>query len=637
MRSRTWVLLSLLFCSCTQELPGRRVRSLADGAHLKFEESFQRAVEPQKAWRPGGLAVSQEGLVFLSDLENNRILRITPTGVIQVFAGDGEEGDRDGAALTARFKKPRDLVFDREGQLWVADSGNQKIKRISPTGQVSTYPWPEALKHITPHELLFDARGQFYVMDSLKGELFNASQNQKLIQTGPNQLPRALANTASGELFYADLEGIWKLNLDSTRTLARRVDSSLRRVGDLISDQASGFYLTDLYFHRLLHWQADTGLEQIAGGPSAGDKEGAGALFSFPEALALGSGGEIYLADTRNQRICKIEKAQAKDWKVSTFARNGTQGFGERKDDQDLSLPHGLVFDERSQNLIVSDYLHHRLLKISLKGEALPWFEPKDTQGEPLVLPAGLAMGSDHSLYISGSGRHRIHKISPEGKLSVLAGSGQAGLKDGLGKEAQFYLPFGIAVGPDQSVYVIEQGNHTLRKISPAGEVSTLAGDGTAGLRDGRGQQAQFNHPSGLAWHPEGYLLVADAWNHAIRRVTLQGEVSTVLGGIQPGQKPYSAQEVLEKGLYVPEGIVVSPAGEVYIADSWNHRIGKWKAPGKFEVIAGKGRYLNFGAGFADALGEQARFSQPKALALGPQGALFIADTANNRIRWIEP
>ncbi|MGE3728034.1 MAG: hypothetical protein AB7I41_20935, partial [Candidatus Sericytochromatia bacterium] len=217
-------------------------------------------------------------------------------------------------------------------------------------------------------------------------------------------------------------------------------------------------------------------------------------------------------------------------------------------------------------------------------------------------------------------------------------GSGQVGLKDGKGKAAQFYLPFGLAVGPDNTVYVADQGNHAIRKIAPDGSVTTLAGNGEAGWRDAIGPAARLNKPSGVALHPDGSLWVADSWNHRIRKISPTGHVSTVVGEKVPGQPDFEPQRDHLNSLYVPEGLTINPLGEVFIADSWNHRIRKWSPQtSRLQTLAGNGKYLNFGGGFADGRGPDAYFSQPKGIALGPQGQLLVADTGNHRIRILEP
>jgi sugar lactone lactonase YvrE len=633
------ILLSLFACS--QATENLNVHTLVNGQALKLEKVSALAEIPRKGWQPDGLVVTQTGLIFFTDRENHRVMRLTPTGVLQVLAGNGEAGEVDGQGEAARFDHPTGLSLAANGELYLADTGNQRVRKLTQEGEVSTVQLSRQVDFLAPEALLIGQDQTLYISDGPSGRLFSLQDSvKKIMQTAPSLVPEALALTPSGQLIFADLQGIWLIESSGERSLLRANDSELRRVRGLTTDGNKGYYLSDAYLHRVLYWRPGAALEVLAGGPDAGDQDGDGhkARFSFPGALARGPAGELYLADSRNNRICKLQRDSKGHIQVSTLARSGSQGFGERRDGEDLSLPHGVLYDARQNLYIVSDYLHHRLLKISPDGVATPWLEPKQIEGEPIVLPAGLAQAADGTVFVSGSGRHRIHKITPDGKVTVLAGSGKVGFNDGKGSEASFYLPFGLAVGPDNTVYVADQGNHAIRKISPDGRVTTLAGNGSADWRDGLGRAARFNKPSGIAMHPDGSIWVADSWNHRLRRISPQGQVSTVLGDKVPGQVGFDPDRDFEQSLYVPEGLAINAEGEVFIADSWNHRIRKWEPASKrFITLAGNGRYLNFGAGFADARGYDARFSQPKGVALGPNGSLIVADTGNNRIRILEP
>lgn len=628
------LLLGLWLClsACLTE-SGLQVRTLVDGRNLTLKTQSQTV--PRKGWQPGGLAVGQEGQIYVSDVENHRILHITATGVVTVLTGSGQAGWQDGPAEQARFERPQDLLLTPQGGLLVADTGNRCLRHISPQGQVSTLKTTADLKLQGPQSLALGNHSELFLSDAPSSRILAVGQTPALrVQLPPGVLPSSLHIDDHGQLLWADLQGIWRLNPAGQREWLLPLQRELQRIGDFLSDGQGGYFITDAYLHRLVHWQPGKPLRIIAGGPLPGHHDGPGpsARFHFPTALARGPAGEIYLADTRNSRICRVRIQAAGPAEVSTLARSGTQGFGERPNQEDLSLPHGIVYDPRQDAMLVSDYLHHRLMRIQRDGQALPWLTPEALPGEPLVLPAGLALGPDGSLYISSSGRHRIHKVSPSGKIQILAGEGRPGFKDGQGKAAAFYLPFGLAVGPDHTVYVADQGNHAIRAISPEGHVRTLAGNGQAGAQEGKGADARFYYPSGIAWHPQGYLLVADSWNHRICKLTLDGQVSTLIGS------PASLHPLeVEDGLYVPEGLAVTPAGEVLIADSWNHRIRAWKPGSGLRTLAGSGRFWSFNQGFMDGRGAQARFNQPKALSLGPEGSLLVADTGNHSIRILTP
>src|SRR4051794_40157834 len=149
--------------------------------------------------------------------------------------------------------------------------------------------------------------------------------------------------------------------------------------------------------------------------------------------------------------------------------------------------------------------------------------------------PFGVVIADDGAIYVADAGEsNRIRKISADGNVTTLAG-GSEGFADGVGTSASFNTPSALALGPDGNLYVADTGNNRIRKITPTGQVSTVAGDGTAGYVDGPAAQAQFNGPVGLAISPGDDIYVADTYNDVIRMITKEGEVTTIAGGGTPG------------------------------------------------------------------------------------------------------
>jgi sugar lactone lactonase YvrE len=194
--------------------------------------------------------------------------------------------------------------------------------------------------------------------------------------------------------------------------------------------------------------------------------------------------------------------------------------------------------------------------------------------------PANLAVDKEGNIYVADTNNHRIRLIRPDGTVSTLAGSTErgyvAGYADGPAGQAKFNGPRGVAVDAKGNVYVADTGNHCIRVISPAGQVTTLAGGRQPGYADGQGDQARFNYPTDIAIDATGNSYVADTANHAIRKITPAGLVSTVAGNGTPGDadgSPKAAQ------FRAPEGIAVDSQGNVYVADTGNHRIRKIVRP----------------------------------------------------------
>jgi type IX secretion system substrate protein/NHL repeat-containing protein len=241
--------------------------------------------------------------------------------------------------------------------------------------------------------------------------------------------------------------------------------------------------------------------------------------------------------------------------------------------------------------------------------------------------PAGVAVDDSGTVYIADTYNNRIRKITAGGVVTTLAGSGTAGFADGTGTAAQFNIPAGVAVDGAGTVYVADLLNHRIRKITSAGEVTTLAGSGTAGFADGSGTTAQFDQPTDVAVDASGTVYVADLYNHRIRKITVGGEVTTLAGstaGFADGTGT-AAQFTF------PQGVAVDGSGNVYVADDSNSRIRKITAAGEVTTLAGSG------FGFADGIGTAAQFDGPQGVAVDGSGTVYVADTHNNRIRKITP
>lgn len=215
------------------------------------------------------------------------------------------------------------------------------------------------------------------------------------------------------------------------------------------------------------------------------------------------------------------------------------------------------------------------------------------------------------------------------GRIDLVAGDGVAGLRDGGAMQARFADPYGVAVAKDGAVFVSDAGdNNRIRRIAPDGTVTTFAGS-VEGFADGLGAAAAFDTPSGLAFDREGNLYVADTGNHAIRRITPQGMVSTLAGDGTPGFADGPGAQARFDG---PTGIAVGADGRVYVADTYNDRIRIIAADGTVGTLAGGER-----PGDVDGPGTLARFDTPTAVAVDAMNRVYVADLRNNAIRRVTP
>jgi RHS repeat-associated protein len=309
---------------------------------------------------------------------------------------------------------------------------------------------------------------------------------------------------------------------------------------------------------------------------------------SDPEDLAVASDGSVYTIDSSTHRILKV----APNGRTTVVAGNGTQGYS---------------------------------------GDGGP-----ATQAS-LRLPRGLAIGPDGAVYISDWGDKCVRKVSANGIITTIAGTGQEGYAgdNGPATQATFRGPEGVMVGPDGSVFVADGGNGTIRKISPNGIITTVAGTGDWGFSgdNGLATRATLNNPKDVALGPDGSLYIADTGNNRIRKIAPNGVITTVAG---TGKINYSGDGGIatKATLYYPQGVAVAPDGSLYIADEANMRVRKVSADGIIRTVAGSSAFGPVGdGGFATRAGGL----NPTKVDLGPDGILYIAEPQPGRIRKVSP
>ncbi|WP_050431323.1 RHS repeat-associated core domain-containing protein [Chondromyces crocatus] len=255
----------------------------------------------------------------------------------------------------------------------------------------------------------------------------------------------------------------------------------------------------------------------------------------------------------------------------------------------------------------------------------------------PLDTVSGVAVGPDGSVYLSSTGQARVRRVDPEGLIWPVAGTGVSGGGGDGGPAllAQVQAPRGIALGADGSLCIAEQGGHRVRKIAVDGTITTVAGNGTAGFSGdgGPATQAQLRNPFSVAVTEDGTLFIADTQNHRIRRVGLDGTITTVAGS---GTAGFSGDGGLatEARLGSPRGVVVARDGGLFVVDHDNHRIRQVDRRGRISTFAGTGVAGNTGDG---GPARAARLRHPTALVLDGEGTLYVADSTGYLIRRITP
>jgi len=306
------------------------------------------------------------------------------------------------------------------------------------------------------------------------------------------------------------------------------------------------------------------------------------------------SSGNVYVADNGNHRIRKIAEKDDGIWTVSTLAGSGAEGYQDgAAASAQFNLPIGVAVDS-SGNVYVADRGSNRIRKITKEndgtwtvgttaGSGTVGYQDGAAASAQFNFPTGVALDSSGNVYVADESNHRIRKFTEDDgtwEVSTLAGSGTVGYQDGAAASARFFFPAGVAVDSSGNVYVADNANHRIRKITEedggAWTVSTLAGSGTAGHQDGAAATAQFNLPSGVALDSSGNVYVADNGNSHIRKITEEDggawTVSTLAGSGTAGHQNGAAATAQ---FHTPSGVALDSSGNVYVADNGNSRIRK--------------------------------------------------------------
>ncbi len=572
----------------------------------------------------------------------------------------------DGSEGSPRFYSPHGIGCDASGRAYVADQSNGAIRRVDPDGTVTTI----SSCFNRPAGLVVAGDGSIYVSDIVENtisritrdgvvELVAGIARQKGSTDGPPGVamfnaPQGLALDRPGNLYVADEKNhvIRRIAPDGTVStiagaagVAGAVDGQgpaarFSEPQGVAVDEDGIVYVADSTNHTIRKIMPDGTVSTIAGtagAQGAVDAKGAEARFDFPAAIAVASGGVLFVGERGNNAVRRIEP----DGAVSSFS--GKMDAGMLRDGGPAEARFDSVWGiaiAPGGGLVVSDMSNCAIRRVSASGDVFTLAGTVDqlgfADGKGLGhrIDGGLSVCADEdgNVYVADYGRSIIQRRAPNGTLSVFAGTlGVAGHADGPGQSAQFAGPVGMAIDRAGNIYVADQLSRTIRKISPLGVVATIAGTPwQSGTQNGSGASASFVLPMDLAVDGDGNLYVADQYTGflftttVIRKIAANGLVTSLAGYYGPPRPQPMDGVGADAYFHVVTGIAVDAKGDIYACDSFDSVLRKITREGVCSTVAG----VYGSTGVADGFGSDARFGKPSDLDFGEDGNLYISDGA---------
>lgn len=574
-----------------------------------------------------GVAVDSAGNLFIADAADHRVRKVTLDGNISTVAGDGFPGFRGdgGPASAARLNTPYGIVADPTGTLYIADLGNNRIRKVTPDGAITTVPGTESL--VAPRNVAVDLAGTLFISEFGGARVWRIRAGGVLETVagtgtagfagdgGPApaaqlSYPAGLALDAAGNLYIADssnhrirkVAGGVITTVLGTGVPGADVPTQLNLPTSVVVDRSGNLYVGDSGNQRVQQLMVAGTINTLPG--SGRD-------------LALDSAGNLFIAS--GPQVFELPPSLA----IQTVAGDGSyqfRGDGGAATSARLNGPVAIALSSSGQ-LFIADQKNSRVRTVNAAGvistAAGDGIAGSDA-GE-LSFPSGVAVADSGTVYVSDQNNDRIQELTAGGGVMTLAGTGAPGFNgDGLPATAtQLFSPRAITLAVDGGVYFVDAGNARIRALHPEGVVSTVA-QMTAG---------------GVAADNSGNVYISDIARDRIVRVDPSGLVSVIAGtgaaGFAGDGGPATSAQ-----LNAPEGLAIDTQGNIYIADTGNHRIRMIGPDAVIGTIAGTGM-PDFGGDGGPAL--SAALNSPGGLALDKLGNLYVADTGNNRVRMLTP
>ncbi len=541
--------------------------------------------------QPMGVAVDAQGALFIADTENHLIRKVTVGGATRLVAGSGNQGGLGdgGPAFRAQLQSPTGVAVDGQGNVFIADSENSRVRKVSADGTMSTFA------------------GQ---ASPAGGGISGYSGDGGPATSALLMLPWAVAVDGQGNVFIADAEAsvIRKVNPAGTITTfagdgvpdfggdgGPATSAQLNFPQGVAVDGQGNVFIADTINSRIRKVAPNGTITTVAG---TGDFDFYGdggpatdAALMAPEGIAADGQGNLLIADTGNGRIRKVNSSGT----ITTIAGTGDFGFGGDGGpaiDAQFDRPVGVAGDSQG-NVFVADQFNDRVRKISAAGTITSVVTVLGSSGPavqaPFFFPGGPAVDTQGNIYVTDFLNNRVEKVTPDGMIATVAGTLADGFSGdgGPATAAELSGPVDVAVDGQGNLFIADSNNLRIRKVSPAGTITTVAGNGTFGFSGdgGPATSAALGSILALTVDGQGNLYLIDS--SRVRKVATTGTITTVAGngtfGFSGDGGPATSAAMR------PAGIVVDSQGNLFIADGFNHRVRTVNTSGIISTVAGTG------------------------------------------------
>ena len=633
-----------------------------------------------------GTAMDTNGNLYIADTGNNVIRKVGTNGIATIIAGNGIgsfSGD-GGAATNASLTGPSAVILDSVGNLLIADSGNCRIRKVGTNGIITTM----AGKGIpfysgdngaatnaainNPVGLTLDTNGNLFIADSQNNRVRKVAVNGTITTVAGNgtagfnadnipatgselNYPTGVAVDVTNNLFIADYSNqrIRKVNALGTISTVAGTGSSgysgdggsptsakINSPSGVVLDAAHNLFIVD-YGNQCIRKVGTNGIITTVAGTGTNGFSGDGgsatnANLSSPQGLAVDGTGNYYIADSGNNRVRKV----GTNGIIATVAGRALND-GDFATNATLNVVYGAACDVRG-NLYIADTSNNRIRKVdtngvitTFAGNGFPAYSGDGgaATNASLKQPTAIVLDALGNAFIAERGNYRIRKVDTNGNITTVVGNGTYGYAGdgGLAVNANIAWVFSVAVDATGNLYLADNNFNRIRRVDTNGYITTVAGTRSFGFSGdgGAATNAKIAYPRGVTLDPAGNLYIADYFNYRIRKVDTNGNISTVAG---IGSYGYSGDggAATNASINNPTMVTADSAGNIYIADAYNQVIRKVNTNGIISTIAGNGVVGFAGDG---GMGNNASMADPNGVAVDGVGNVYISDTGNNRIR----